>query len=124
MAYYSRQSDNLRAVRDVLPLFAIAIFTVMVYYVLGNWLFTLAGGIAGFLGIEGYVSYVTSRVRSIGVIVGGFFGALIDGYSNFTGSVVAGALSGDLACLVFLMGYITLFGVLIGNYIVSGRFVR
>ena len=67
---------------------------------------------------------MTSRIRSVGAIIGGFFGALVDGYSNFTGSVVACALSGDMACIVFLMGYITLFGVLIGNYITSGRFVR
>jgi len=48
----------------------------------------------------------------------------VDGYSNFSGTVVAGALSGDLSCMVFLMGYIVLFGVIIVNYLTTGRFVR
>ena len=124
MSYYSRPSQNLKSVGEVLPLFAGLIFTVLVYYTVGDWLFTLAGTVAGMLGVEGYISYVTSRLRSVGAIVGGTVGALVDGYSNFSSAIVGGVLSGDMACMVFLMGYMTIFGVLIFNFVSSGRFVR
>ena len=121
---YSNPRQNINHLGEVLPLFAGLIFTALVYLVAGDFLFTLAGSIAGLLGIQGYVSYATSRIKSVGAVIGGTVGAIVDGYSNFSGAVLSGMFSGDLACLIWMMGYCVLFGVILYNYIFSGKLVR
>jgi hypothetical protein len=122
MAYYYK--NNNEALGHVIPIVVGLIFAFLVYLVMGDFLFSLAGSVLGLLGVHGYVTYITNRIRTTAAVLGGFFGAIVGGYAKFTSAVLGGLLSGDLACLFFMTGYVVLFGILIYNYLVSGKLIR
>jgi hypothetical protein len=125
MGYYNKVHKNPASdLGHIVPYFLAIVFSVLSAYLVGDWICSLLMSIGGMLGISAYLSPVTNRLKSVVSLVGGFAGALVGYYTQFSSSVVGGALSGDPYCMMFLMGYFLFFGVITYNYFTSGKLIR
>ena len=118
--YYRRYRNS--DAEKLLLLAIVAMMVAIAFYAFHNYLMT------GSFGILGAVKSMENRVRTstkgLMTFFGSLFGMLIDGLAGFSGAVVSAALAGSLPALVYLSGYGALVGVMLWNFISSGKFVR
>ncbi|ABO35236.1 hypothetical protein MmarC5_0930 [Methanococcus maripaludis C5] len=113
--YDGVEYDKVVTKDSVVPFVVGLVVLGLGFLISGDFLFGLLGSVAGMLGITSTVSNVTTQVKSIGASIGAFVGLLMDGYTNFSMEIIGGALTGDMSCCIFLLGYVSFFGVLTFN---------
>ena len=116
--YIRRDSEFTK----IVLLFVIMLSVAIAYMAFRNYLMT------GSFGILAAVKAMETRARTATkgfmTFLGSLFGMIIDGLSGFSGAVVAAAFSGNLFAIVYLSGYLALVGVLLWNFLSTGKWVR
>jgi hypothetical protein len=124
MGFYKVHKNPTSDLGHLVPYFLAISFSLASAYLVGDWICSLLLSIGGMLGLSAYISPVTNRLKAVISLVGGFVGALVGYYTQFSSAVVGGALYGDPYCMMFMMGYFLFFGVITYNYFTSGKLIR
>lgn len=111
----------------ILAYFVTILFSVISFFVIGDFVCSLLLGMGAKLGLSAYlgpVRMVSARIKAITGIFWGFIGSIIGYYSKFGDVAVSGLLDGNPYAIIFWMGFLTFFLVVTYNYMTSGRIIR
>lgn len=123
MAYYVRRYIRRDSeFTKIILLFVIILMVAIAYMAFRNYLMTGSFGILA--AVKSMETRVRTATKSFMTFLGSLFGMIIDGLAGFSGAVVAAAFSGNLFAIVYLSGYLALVGVLLWNFLTTGKFVR
>jgi len=130
LAEFDRLLRRKRARRamagSVLALALVGLTIAIVYYLSGSILMTIMGF---FVGVLGYYAFASGRKLSgskAGATgwLGSMFGAVCDHFTQMQNTIISGVQQGDIACIMWLIGYVWLLLVLIYNFVTTGRVWR
>lgn len=116
--YVRRDSEVTKIMLLVIVMFMVAV----AYLAFKNYLMTGSFGLVA--AIKSMETRARNATKGFMTFIGSLFGTLLDGLAGFSGAVVSAALSGNLAAIVYLSGYLALVGVLLWNYLTTGKWVR
>ena len=82
-----------------------------------------------FVGVLGYYAFASGRKLSgskAGATgwLGSMFGAVCDHFTQMQNTIISGVQQGDIACIMWLIGYVWLLLVLVYNFVTTGRVWR
>ena len=130
LAEFDRLLRRKRARRgmagSVLALALVGLTIAIVYYLSGSILMTIMGF---FVGVLGYYAFASGRKLSgskAGATgwLGSMFGAVCDHFTQMQNTIISGVQQGDIACIMWLIGYVWLLLVLLYNFVTTGRVWR